>query len=169
MNQNRDGFDRRHIRNYPEGWVFARISDDEQSISVPNGGSSFMGTAYLQNVVNKGIHIWTIKCEEIGGGQIGIKNNDHVGSSNYFYEYVDYGIDFIHGMRCKKEYISVDGPKIKTGDIIGMKVDFTNLSLSFQVNNKDWGKVINIEDNKYRALVAMWCASFNLISYQKIY
>ena len=47
------------------------------------------------------------------------------------------------------------GIKCKDGDIIDMYLDMNNLTLSFAINNKHYGKAFDIEDTPYRLAVMM--------------
>ena len=58
-----------------------------------------------------------------------------------------------------------------------MKVDFNNLSLSYKINQIDYGKAFYIKYGEYRAAIGLFAlprrdgsnSCYNLISYQQIY
>ena len=56
------------------------------------------------------------------------------------------------------------------GDIIEVKLDFHELTLSFKINGNQCGVMNDIEKTKYRACITIIKrAKFKLISYQEIY
>ena len=64
----------------------------------------------------------------------------------------------------------MNDPPIKDGDIIEIKLDFDDLTLSFKTNENQCGVIRGIEKTKYRACITIVkSAKFTLISYQEIY
>ena len=64
------------------------------------------------------------------------------------------------------------GERFEVNDIIEMRLDCNKWTLSYKINDKDFGKAFDIEPNEYRAAITLTdglgCL-FELISYQKIY
>ena len=65
------------------------------------------------------------------------------------------------------------GESCSDNDIIEMKLDFNDLSLSYKIKGKDFGKAFDIKEGRYRAAVGLW--NYNeeqkiatLISYEHI-
>ena len=48
------------------------------------------------------------------------------------------------------------GETPKEGDIVTMRIDFDALSLSYSINDKDYGKAFTIKKSKYRAAVSLY-------------
>eukprot|EP01084_Bolivina_argentea_P176821 305922_1 len=123
-------------------------------------------SAFLQNIVDTGRHIWTFKINNVGDSnnlRFGIWNNKHkpvfdyhIGHNNVNTAYVFCGYA---GKLCKHNsagYNPVDNYGIVCGQntIIEMDLDFSALSLSFTINDVDYGKAFEIEPAAYRAAVS---------------
>ena len=143
--------------------------------------------SYLENVVSNGIHIWNfeyhVQLNEHAFSQVGIwKTNS--GEPNVDESDID---DTNDNNSCTEYAITMNGhktnpgnpssfdkeryPELKTDDIIEMRLDLNELTLSFKVNGKDHCQFRNIENAEYRAVVALFQAGdgFTLTSYQDSY
>lgn len=193
FNQNRDGFDDKHTHSKMQ------IDGNLVKLHMSTGmGSNMNVNSYLQNVVSEGIHIWIFKpdnvnvCDVIGISNVEIGSltldgniDDEVDSSNNCVA----GYAFILGglRKLGKEYMinnlnSYSGyaQECDADDIIQMKLDFNNLSLSYKINEIDYGKAFDIKRGSYRAAVGVYDdnkkgsyrnavgVSIQLISYQHI-
>ena len=173
LNQNKDGFD------FQKKHFTLRI--DKGCITCC--GRVCLGSSLLQNTVDSGINIWTFKVQnEFQGIRIGIQRHDAEFRGNTWFdeglnqECIGYG--FMGGgygptpRSCTNHGI-IYGPKWIENDIIEMKFDCTKWTLLYKINDVDYGKVFNIEQNKYRAAITFDFfsvgASVTLISYQHIF
>ena len=147
---------------------------------------------YLNNIASRGIHTWKFKMIQ----RSSLKSTDLYKLFNYanvgifktkyemrlagkFYTASEddkivtgYGIDFAGyatgriGKR-RKHY----GFKMEDQDIIEMKLNMTELTLSIIAKGTDYGKIFDIEDTEYRAVVGMSHVDdgWELVSHQHIY
>lgn len=183
MNQNKDGFDTKETNskmnifdgNCIEVKKFPRMNIELKTMTV---------NSYLENIAENGIHIWRIKCKQMGvsSGMFGIRNieistlrqyGDFDEISNAKKASVGGYSVYLAGL--KKE-ITNNGCEWKNGglpkefakgcvtnDIIEMTVNFRTLSLYYKINNDDYGKAFDIKQGRYRAVVglSMWCPIWN--------
>ena len=126
--------------------------------------------AYLSKMIENGQHIWKFKLVQGNCFMIGIwdckydssitLSGDLDRSDGKSYVYHTY---FAH---CNKypnaswEENGSYGQKCKEGDIISMCVDMELLTLSFMINDNDFGKAFDIKNAKYRAAVACYESSY---------
>ena len=134
---------------------------------------SSMTTAFLSNIMDKGKHHWRFQIETPDGEAIDI---------GIFKEECDSKrcIDSYPGKQANEAYMFSTsghvntyneanawykqyGKKCKSGDIIDMVLDFDDLSLSFSINDKSYGKAHeNIEITQYRAAVYLYTANHKI-------
>ena len=123
------------------------------------------GNAYMKRIVEFGYHEWKLKVKygttTSGHLMIGlwrIQNKKTPPLRSYYTDGKEKGYGFAcsqgklvnpkHGYGFYNDYgVSV------TDSIIDMIVDFDNLSLSFKIDGKDYGKAFDITQDKYRAAV----------------
>ena len=132
---------------------------------------------YLENIATKGIHIWSFKCSESGNidmlGVIKVIEGKELPQDEEYFDGDDgYGIIMgsYQGIGPTPDkwphYITVKGRR----DIIKMRLDMNNLTLSYTMNGMDLGKAYDIEMGKYRAAITgSNGSSWTLLSYQHIY
>ena len=172
LNQNKDKFD--HNSSHKDILI--------EGSSIKKNGITGESSCLLTNIVTTGIHIWTFKVNEFcKADMIGIRKNDLNSEKQNLDRWVcddnerirlgGYGCFGWGEIRGKKHYFKSYGESWNVGDIIEMRVDLNDLSLSYRVNNNDNGKAFDIEPGKYRAGVTLYgsCSSYCLISYQHIY
>ena len=164
---------------------------------------NFMGNSYLKNTVNTGNHVWKFKylvdyenCYEdeddyieaiIGiwktksdnpslDASIDDTDNDNV-STGYFIR--------SDGRKSNPEdnwddQIVVPGMEITNGDIVEMRLDFKELTLTFKINQEFKMQFTDIENTAYRAAVSFFTQNgsgklditelgLTLMSYQDYY
>ena len=144
---------------------------------------------YLENIVNKLAHIWTFKCHQRSSlDLIGIRKcKDITPRLNGYFDGLTFGTAQSIKGRCGGYGFKVDGLltnpdnprqwggycqyKCINGDIIAMKLDFNDLSLSFKINDGNFDKAFDIQYNDYRAVITMTSqhSCYELISYHKVY
>eukprot|EP01084_Bolivina_argentea_P261994 442942_1 len=145
---------------------------------VHTGNDRGYRSACLRIVASEGIHIWTFKLEQykLEYSLIGIWKtkfepilNTHFtggardGNKSYSYQLnsgqkrigISVNAAFKYGIPCKEN------------DIIEMKLNFNDSSLSYKINGNDYGKAFDIENTEYRAAVTMYWKDnkFTLLSY----
>ena len=142
-------------------------------------------TSMLTNIVIKGIHIWTFKCvsTEARFDMIGIRRIDSNLENKQLNKWLDDGGECVsvgYGIHSNGQLSNPLNPCSfgtrhglgwAEGDIIEMRLDFDNLSLSYKVNENDSGWAFDIEPGKYTAGVTLYRddSCYCLISYQHIY
>ena len=151
-------------------WHKMEASQSEQSIQRIKSriNSSVAYTSYLKNVVSNGIHIWRFKLKNPEDcDKIEIRNmlDEHCGTDYFAFlsdsRLITKKAGMLYWTRC--------WPWL--GNIVEMRVDFNLFTLSFKVNDNDYGVAIDIVPGKYRACISM-CSDksrYILESYQKIY
>ena len=176
LNPNKDKFNKNN--------TFTDIVININEIKFKYPDCSF-GTSYLENIVKSGIHIWKYKCltKKFNGDEmIGIRDNNFKplplnrtfifgGCIN---KPVGYGFHLRSGKltnpKTRKGYGPYYGKKCVNGDIIEMTLDFNDLTLSYKINNKNYGKAFDIKPGEYIASLSIYKgACYSLIAYQKIY
>ena len=143
------------------------IKLDEETRIITQTGNSNTCSTFLKEVVDSGIHKWKFKIIKCGNhawatmdiGIWNIENNDGNPPINgIFFEMC--GKDHCSGYafstsnarkKADNSQYRDYGEKCKDGVIVDMTVDFDALSLSFMVNDKEYGKAFDIEPGKYRA------------------
>ena len=178
LNQNKDEFDAKNTHK--------DIKIDGNKVTAL--GNSTIST-YLRNVVSKGIHVWRFKCGRTSryafGDMIGIVSDNVMifPLGSYFHAGNDKGTAYGFGTvgKLNKPNIpDINGRKYgcscTINDVIEMRVDFNELSLSFNINDTDYGKAFDIKPGEYRAAITMFefswekpISCFTLMSYQHIH
>ena len=171
LNQNKDEFDAENTNGN------IKINGN----TVIGSGWNAMCT-YLRNIVSDGVHVWRFKfgfeTNYYVGDMIGIISNDEELTLYSYFNGSGSGSD-AYGFavagrltnRQGKEY----GRKCKINDIIEMQVDFNELTLSYKINQTDYGKAFDIKPGEYRAAITLYLFSgsekncYTLMSYQHIY
>ena len=150
---------------------------------------------YLENIINKYIHIWRFKCTAVNTNDlIGIRK---VGSclreSSFYFDEgkrlpkawrmlsTGYGM-FREGYLTNPQDSANKGrdyaSRYEQGDIIEMKLDCNKWILSYKINDTEYGKAFGIDpDFKYSAAITLRkqlrgrspSSSYTLVSYQQIY
>eukprot|EP01084_Bolivina_argentea_P193676 332261_1 len=127
-----------------------------------------MASCYLKRIVHSGHYIWKFKiehCKNNAGGwmMIGIWRVQQDTTppldsfftrgqqQGYGYSTCDGTISNSAGGYTSKSY----GIKVPTGSTVTMILDFDSLSLSFKVDDEDYGKSHHINADSYRAAVYM--------------
>ena len=134
-------------------------------------------SAFLSNVVSKGIHRWCFKIKK-GVKFIGICNNsfNFEESLNCYYyirpavENKAYGINLSNGrLRGPREvWHKTYCSSWNCGDIVDMVLDLNCQELKYIINDKDYGKAFDIPPAKYRAAICMnHRHSIKLMKYDK--
>ena len=176
LNQNKDLFDAQNTHKH--------IKIEGNTITPSKIGSL---SSYLRNIVSKGIHVWRIKCGYETNYSIGdmigiIQNEKPLKLSTYFVTTskspaYGFGVAGILNQPCTiftgaRNY----GCKCTVNDIVEMKVDFNELTLSFKINENDYGKAFDIKPGEYRAAITLYSyarsvgnSCYTLISYQHTY
>ena len=177
INQNKDKFDGESTHQ--------TINIQGNCIKKANSKMVGVASSLLTNIVSTGIHIWTFKANESNSCDdiIGIRKSNADSRKEHLQLSLDnggdgsvnsvgYGLNLIRRLtnpadngRWGKSY----GQRWDSGDVIEMKLNFNDLSLSYKINEKDYGKAFTIESDKYRAAVTLYCSSYCLNSYQHIY
>ena len=144
--------------------------------------------SFLTNVVNSGVNIWRFQSNGCRHELIGIRKSASGLTPSDLDGWFDEGEDnesigygyFPHKPaltnpdncnQCGKRWGKED---YHAGDIIQMKLDCIEWTLSYKINNVDYGKAFDIESNTYRAAITLFpnsdeAPSYTLISYQHIY
>ena len=177
LNQNKDAF---VAKNTDEN-----IKIDGNKLTLMKLTKYGVKSTYLRNVVNTGVHIWHFECGSDCihgfGDMIGIiSNNASLQLNNNYFHTVEkdataYGFaltgTLAHG-QTRKQY----GDRCKKNDIVQMRVDFNDLTLSYKINENDYGKAFYIKQGQYTAAISMFewgdkepRFGYTLISYQHIY
>ena len=138
--------------------------------------------AYLTKIVSYGVHRWKFKLVyddvnlPLSMGVFKTKRALKQGTKNRAEDWdtkdgyiviVSYQRRSAKGMKIGESY---GKRKSKSGDIIEMILDLNKHTLSYMVNEEDWGTAFdNIEQTSYRAVVAAgyWWDKFELLSYQQ--
>ena len=131
------------------------------------------GNAYLKGTVKSGINRWKFKitnCQHYNAGYmlIGIRRIDNT-------KQPPLGDTFFTNAQRRKacgyafipndgKLTSVDsggsggkyGVKCQNHDIVEMNLDLNKLSLSYIINNKDYGKAFDVEYGEYKVAIWMW-------------
>ena len=177
LNQNKDTFDPNHTHK--------DIKIDENCIRSTSTNYVTV-SCYLMNIVKQGIHIWKFKCnnpctDSEEADMIGIVSNHEPYLT--LHEYFDYyagGANDAYGFamdgRLNNPETGVGwggayGVECKIGDIIEMRIDFKAETLSYKINEKDYGVAFEIQNEEYRAAITLFDmkSCYTLISYQHIY
>ncbi len=153
------------------------LTIDGNTIHKKGDGQS---SAFLTNVVSEGVHIWKFKANHLTKGNwnpLGIWkinsgtpiiNGKWIAKANNGYAYRIGAQNKINPADCGGANGGKYGVFCKTNDIIEMIVDFNEKSLSYNVNDVEFGKAFDIEATEYRA--AFNCHynanSITLISYE---
>eukprot|EP01084_Bolivina_argentea_P066711 121626_1 len=150
--------------------ISKRMKYDSGTFSVVQLQDKCYASAYLKNVVEKGIHHWTFEiCKITHSGQstmsIGIwkVQQENPALNTFFTEGNNKGyafcpekaqlIDTTNGGVNSGSSKTAYGQVCKSGAIVEMTLDFNELSLSYVINGKNYGKAYNIIQAKYRAAV----------------
>ena len=176
LNQNKDEFDEENTHK--------DIKIDGNTVKALKCG---IKCTYLRNLVSTGVHQWRFKCgcttEYPLGDIIGIiRINDKSLPLDVYFDcakkrisayafgvagkVVGDGIESTHG--------NIYGGKCEINDIIEMTLDFNELTLSYKINQIDYGKAFDIIPGEYRAAMTFFPtyppnSCYTLISYQHIY
>ena len=149
-------------------------------------------SSFLENIMDKGVHIWTFQCDYlcdtedvIGIRKINADSNTPFRLDGHFYidgeddeeKVVGYGFILLGSLTNPtdvNEYGADYGEPCYdnwNGGILEMKLDFNNLTLSYKMGGVDYGKAFDIEQTKYKAAVTLDTskALLSLLSYQHIY
>ena len=147
----------------------------------------------LANTVSRDVHIWKFAYDQVDEAVIkqscviGIwqvdKKHNILGNNGCFD--VTAGNDGVctgYGLAMDGFLTNPESPatwgrgylneKIKAGDSIEFKVNFNELSLSFKLNGKDFGKAFNIKPGEYKAALSFYSqhpVKLTLLSYKDIY
>ena len=174
LNQNKDEFDPNNTND--------KIKIDGMTVTAIGCGVSL--ATRLKNIVNTGCHIWRFKCgskSECGIGDIiGIISNDiSFAPNHYFGSFTgSYGFAVAGNLQGALDQAVTNGNyarRCEMGDILEMTVDFNELTLSYKINDIDYGKAFDIKCGEYRAEISMFAFSwepkscYTLTSYQHIY
>ena len=145
---------------------------------------------YMRNVVKTGINIWRFKyIEEVFDdadniwvkffkrskySSIGIFKSKHEMKRVSKIEDVNgYWISFREsdGIFRPQQTIYNEWESIENGDLIDIRLDMNDLSLSIRINDKEYIKMFDVEDTEYRAIVSvnLKTADWKFVSYQHIY
>ena len=176
-NQNKDEFD-------PEN-THKQLTINENCLAwggnIPNGGLPCTRTSLLSNVIDKGINLWKFRVNDIRcDGLIGIRRKDKCFNDDIWFdeeedndESAGYGLfgcaRLTNPENCKiaamgRRY----GQAFEFEDIIEMRLDCIEWTLSYTIDGTDFGKAFDIEPNMYRAAITMTDdypeGSFSLIS-----
>ena len=168
LNQNRDEFDPKNTNE--------KIKIDGLTITAL--GTNTIAT-YLRNVVSEGCHIWRFKCGSKSDWTIGdkigiISNHAPIALDHYFQQF---GVQS-YGFAVAGKLIggSAYGRRCEIDDVIEMSVNFNDLTLSYKINDCDYGKAFDIEAGEYRATISLFApiwshpnSCYTLISYQHIH
>ena len=135
------------------------IIDNDKKIITQNG---YTGSAFLSHVVSDGKHEWKFKLINYKSGNVGIgivkhgvdKRMDYYlgqeANTAYVYLVNSRTLNDHDGDVWMKEY----GDKIcEQNDIITIHLDLTKLTLSFSLNDKNYGKAFDVDQCKYIAAV----------------
>ena len=178
FNQNKDTFDAKNTHQ--------NIKIKGNSVEKRNGAIMEEDVnSYLENIVSKGIHIWTFKCDKVYTlDMIGIRNVDDEEPrlDGYFDASSEDGTKVIgHGFVMDGSCTDQDnatkvgwkyGQTCRNNDTVAMTLNFNDLSLSFKINDNDYGKAFDIKQGSYRAVIGFCCYSddhhYTLTSYQHI-
>ena len=140
-------------------------------------------SAFLSNIVDKGIAVWTIRFDQIGTGRnwrtFGIRkvNTMKIDHNDFtYFEKREKGFSYIYDRGQLSSITNCGcygdnyGTKCEVGDVIQMTLNMNDLTLSYQVNGKDYGKAFeNIENTAYRAAVTMENdTKVTLVKYEQI-
>ena len=183
FNQNTDKFDSKHTHQV------LTVTIDGKSISNTKCEYDYFNS-YLENIVNHGINIWRVKCNYVSrNDMIGIRKMNCcplklVGWFDESEKLTDcdsgsslgYGM-FIGGGLTNPDNCFVNGrddyaKSCEPSDIIEMKLDCNKYTLSYKINNNEYGKAFDIDSSvKYRAAITLSSvfSSYTLVSYQNIY
>ena len=119
-------------------------------------------SCYLENIVKFGRQKWKFKILRCTVAMlIGIvkmhKNEHPPVDMNFAHNSCGYAYNVSDGKRSVgRDVLSTTyGIKCVDGDVVEMNLDFYDLSLSFKVNGKDYGKSHSVEQREYRAAVCM--------------
>ena len=150
LNQNKDKFDPDRTNEW--------ITIDGNNVKSKLDHESYVKNAYLMNQVTNGTHIWRFEIN-------GCYNWDQIGISSCYCPSIksieDYQF-FVYDL------LSPDNRGSST-TIIEMSANFNSLTLSFRINDVDYGSVFDIKPGKYKAAFSICKGSYTLLSYQKIY
>ena len=178
LNQNKDKFD-------PDD-ISKNVTIDGNSIN-NHITDDVVSSTYLINIVCRGTHIWRFRCNRPSVGNVGDGINDMIGiltndaerqTDGYFDDFpgekgIGYGFATDGRLNEPKNALwgKCYGRVCGIDDIIEMKLDFNELTLSYKINEKCYGKAFDIEQNEYRAVVCMAGknASWTLMYYQMFY
>ena len=121
--------------------------------------------AYLENIVSSGCHEWKFKIVECSNNgdsiiMIGIWRSKGKMSPplDTLFNLDEQGYGYmVDAGRRSMVYNQWDryGVKCVSGDIVEMTLNFDDLSLSFKVNGRDYGRSHHIKAGEYRAAVFM--------------
>ena len=176
INQNKDKFDGNS--------TCKGIRIEDNSIKKNNLLSS-QASSLLTNIVMKGIHIWRFRIDVTTSGydMIGIRKSDESDSKD-----LDRWLDWTgkeevsvgYGFFANRKLSNPDsilglgksyGRTWQDQDVVEMRLDFNDLSLSFGIDGHSYGKAFDIKPGKYRAGVTLsgTDSCYCLISYQHVY
>eukprot|EP01084_Bolivina_argentea_P015851 29700_1 len=145
--------------------------------TVTHTGSGGHQSAFLSTVISEGIHVWKIRANTVSScwNLFGIwkTNSGQPVLHNWFTTVTNNGYAYIMGNARLTKPSSPGGfgpkygVKCKAENVITMRVNFNTLSLSYQVNQKDYGKAFDIDRTTYRAAVSTYNTSnsYTLLSY----
>ena len=135
-------------------------------------GVLYASSSYCKRIIECGTFLWRFKIDDCSNGvgwddggkfMIGIwkvNGDEEPQTDTYFTRDGDgYGFDPVGGVISNDAgYTSADqkyGVKCKNGTIVEMLLDMNELTLSYKINDKDYGKAFDVEKCKYRAAVYM--------------
>ena len=145
-----------------------------QTVQAIHDNSFGTNSAFLSNIVSKGIHKWRFRQIGQPATFIGIIDNSIDFTKYFLYESYywelpssSFGVlleeGWLHGgdkgLYHKRQYC----PLTRNNDIIEMCLDFHNMELKFIINEKDYGKAFDIAAGEYRAGV---CLSWNSTGFE---
>ena len=142
---------------------FYQIEDDCLSIIKFENGST---NAYINGVIDKGIHSWKFKVEKYVletdnylDFLIGVVDQNH----SLRYCPVNQQNRYFVGSKAYKGGYSRYGKILRQDDIIEMIINMDDKSLKYIINGIDYGKACSLQENaKYRAAIYMFCVSNKL-------
>lgn len=124
-------------------------------------------TIHLDKKISKGIYVWKFRIVNRASNclLIGILRSDKItdyGSYIGHKELCAYAFDGGYASICdynkKNNWMTNYGEELKTGDIVEMHLDLVELSLSYVINDKSYGKSHDIVKGEYIAAISFFFA-----------
>eukprot|EP01084_Bolivina_argentea_P262118 443189_1 len=167
---------------YDDEWDKNCKSDDIRIVgsSVINT-SWYTSSAYLRRSVSEGIHVWSFKIDELYNDRvwqlIGCWKTkfdpviDRLFTTDGGNKCYAFSLNYGYLMDPSKKYgqrLKNYGIQCKYGDIIKMTLNFNDLTLSFKMNNIEYGTAFDVERTSYKvaATLSRGRTKFTLLSYK---